>query len=210
MTENPHDLRRARATRAIGWWGLVLPVAVAAVTVAGCSSSAGSTHATSNNPAPSPVSAPTVTVTVTPAPEPAPVTVTVAPEPAPATATVVQPASNGPASFRSPSGNINCSLSAPGGDIAARCEVVNHAWAAPPLEPECHLNWGDRFELTQGNNAAFDCYGQEFPAVNETLAYGQARSLGTITCDSEYTGMTCTDCSTGHYFRISRDTYELG
>jgi hypothetical protein len=139
------------------------------------------------------------------------VTVTVAPPPAPApTTVVVQSAANGPASFRSPSGNINCSLSTPGGNIAARCEVVEHTWAAPPREPECHLNWGDRFELTQGNNAAFDCYGQEFPAAQETLAYGQARSFGSITCDSEYTGMTCTDSNTGHYFRVSRDGYELG
>jgi hypothetical protein len=88
--------------------------------------------------------------------------------------------------------------------------VVEHTWGAQPREPECHLNWGDRFELTQGNNAAFDCYGQEFPAVQETLAYGQARSFGSITCESEYTGMTCTDTSTGHYFRVSRDSYELG
>jgi hypothetical protein len=48
------------------------------------------------------------------------------------------------------------------------------------------------------------------PPVNETLAYGQARTFGSITCDSESSGMTCTDSSTGHYFRISRDTYELG
>jgi hypothetical protein len=123
---------------------------------------------------------------------------------------VVQAAANGPASFRSPSGNINCSLSTPGGKIAARCEVVQHTWAAPPREPECHLNWGDRFELSQGNNALFACYGQEFPPVNETLAYGQTRSFGSITCDSEYTGMTCTDTSTGHYFRVSRDGWELG
>jgi hypothetical protein len=184
-------------------------VAVAALALAGCSSSAGSTPATSDSPATIP--APTVTVTAMPATAPAPVTVTApAPAPAPAPTIVVQAAANGPASFRSPSGNINCSLSTQGSSIAARCEVVEHTWAAPPREPECHLNWGDRFELTQGNNAAFDCYGQEFPAANEALVYGQTRSFGSITCDSEFTGMTCTDSSTGHYFRVSRDGFELG
>ncbi len=55
------------------------------------------------------------------------------------------------------------------------------------------------------------CYGQEFgPAPQQTLGYGQSLSFGTITCVSEYTGMTCTDSSTGRYFRVSRDTYELG
>jgi serine/threonine-protein kinase len=36
------------------------------------------------------------------------------------------------------------------------------------------------------------------------LDYGQTRSVGAITCDSEPSGMACTDSSTGHYFRRSR------
>jgi len=31
-----------------------------------------------------------------------------------------------------------------------------------------------------------------------------------MTCDSEPSGMTCTDSSTGHFFRISRESYQLG
>jgi hypothetical protein len=150
-------------------------------------------------PVPTPPSAPTVTVTVTPAPAPAP---------APAPTTVAQPAAH--STFQSPSGNINCMMFTSGGQIGARCEVVDHTWVAPPRSADCHLNWGDRFYLTHGGGAGFGCYGQEFPTADQTRGYGQTRSLGTITCDSEYTGMTCTDSSTGHYFRISRETYELG
>ncbi len=135
-------------------------------------------------------------------------TVTAAPAPAPVTTVIVQ--ADGPSGFRSPSGNINCTLSAPGGDNQARCEVVDHVWTAPP-PPDCHLDSGDRFYLTQGGTAVVGCYGQEFgPGPFPTLEYGQSRSFGTLTCDSEYTGMTCTDSSTGHYFRVSRDGYELG
>jgi hypothetical protein len=97
-----------------------------------------------------------------------------------------------------------------GGQNTARCEAVDHTWVAPPREPVCHLNWGDRLFLTQGSPGGFDCYGQELPAPDQTLAYGQTRTLGSITCDSEPTGMTCTDNSTGHYFRISRESYQLG
>jgi hypothetical protein len=209
MTENLHDPQAARATRTTGLAGLACLVALAALTVAGCSSSAGSTA----------VRAPSVpTVTVTPQAAPAAstapsaptvrVTVTPAPAPVPAPTAVAQP--DGPSSFRSPSGNINCTLSTPGGDITARCEVVEHTWVAPP-PPDCHLDSGDRFYLTQGGSAVVGCYGQEFgPAPQQTLGYGQSLSFGTITCVSEYTGMTCTDSSTGHYFRVSRDTYELG
>jgi hypothetical protein len=210
MTENLHDPQGARATRATGLAGLACLVALAALTVAGCSSSAGSTAVPAPSVSPAiaqstSLSAAPVTVTVTPAPAPAPVTVTVAPASEP---TVAQ--HDGPSSFRSPSGNINCTLSTPGGDNAARCEVVNHTWTAPPPPPDCHLNSGDRFYLTQGGSAVVGCYAQEFPVAQSTLGYGQSRSFGTITCDSEYTGMTCTDTSTGHYFRVSRDTYELG
>jgi hypothetical protein len=176
-------------------------VALAALALSACSSTTDSTQASNR-----PTSAPTVTVTATPAP--APVTVTSAPAAAPTTV-VVQSVANGPTSFRSPSGNINCRLSTPGGDISARCEVVEHSWQTPP-PPNCHMNSGDRFYLTQGGEAGFGCYGQEFPPVDETLAYGQSRSFGSITCASEYSGVTCTDSSTGHYFRVSRDSYQLG
>jgi hypothetical protein len=36
------------------------------------------------------------------------------------------------------------------------------------------------------------------------------QSVGVITCDSEPAGMTCTDSSTGHFFRVSRESYQLG
>jgi hypothetical protein len=203
MTENMHDPRGTRLTLA----GIV---ALAALAVAGCSTSAEPTTVRAT-------SAPVVTVTATPQPAgpaastalSAPtVTVTAAPAPAPVTTVIAQP--EGPASFRSPSGNINCTLSTPGNEIAARCEVVDHTWTAPPPS-DCHLNYGDRFYLTQAGGAVVGCYGQEFgPGPFPTLGYGQSRTFGTITCASEYTGMTCTDGSTGHYFRVSRDTYELG
>ncbi len=34
--------------------------------------------------------------------------------------------------------------------------------------------------------------------------------ISSITCDSEPSGMTCTDSGTGHFFRVSRDSYQLG
>ena len=183
-------------------------VALAALALAGCSSATGATAPHTALQAPeatvaAPAPAPTTTATVAAAPA---VTVTVAPP----TTAVAQPAANGPASFASPSGNIHCSLSAFGGQTQARCEVVDHTWQAASAPADCHLNWGSRLYLTQGGDASLGCYGQEFPPVNETLGYGQSRSFGTLTCDSDPTGITCTDSSTGHYFRASRESYELG
>jgi hypothetical protein len=42
------------------------------------------------------------------------------------------------------------------------------------------------------------------------LDYGQTHSIGTITCDTEPAGVTCIDSSTGHFFRVSRESYQLG
>jgi hypothetical protein len=134
---------------------------------------------------------------------PAPVTVTV---------TSVAPPPAGIGAFQTPSGNIRCNMfTSPGdGRSSARCEVVDHNWVAPPREPQCHLNWGDRFALPEGGAGAFDCYGQPLPPAESTLGYGQTRSVGRLTCKSEPAAMTCTDTSTGHYFRVARETYAIG
>jgi len=116
--------------------------------------------------------------------------------------------------FQSPSGNIVCSMGTfVGGkanDNFVDCEITDHSWVAPPRAPDCALNWGNRFRLEQGNAAVFACQHQAMPAPQQTLDYGQTRSIGAITCDSEPAAMTCTDSSTGHFFRVSRDSYQLG
>ena len=179
-------------------------LALAAVTFAGCALTTGST-ATPAAPQPAaPVTATVTTVALTPAP---PVTVTVA-APPPSTTFVQAAASSGP--FRSPSGNIGCTMYQWDGRTVAECEVADHSWASPAKEPGCHLNWGSRLHLGTDSGALFACYGQELPPPDHTLGHGQSQSLGTITCDSESAGMTCTDTSIGHYFFISRDTWHLG
>ena len=49
-----------------------------------------------------------------------------------------------------------------------------------------------------------------FAAVGPMLDDAQAGSAGAITCSSEQSAMRCTDVSTGHFFRVSRGSYELG
>jgi hypothetical protein len=195
----------------------VLIVALGAVMVAGCSrtgstavqatpvgpatwapmtSAQASPSAPIATPVAESVSAPTVTVTVTPS------------APAPTTVVVTANVSTGP--FQSPSGNIRCAMFAYDGQNSVRCDIDDYSWTAPPRSPNCQLSWGSRFKLEQGGAAVFDCYAQELPAVEQTLGYGEARTVGTITCGSEPSGMTCADSSTGHYFRVSRETYEVG
>jgi len=119
--------------------------------------------------------------------------------------------------FLSPSGNIRCVLSSDNSPTPiAECQIGNHTYVAPPASPcaDGGAAPGWQFRLDQGTqpylpceNSALDSgVGNQLP----TLAYGHAKSLGSITCDSEPTGMTCTDSSTGHFFRVSQQSYQLG
>jgi uncharacterized protein DUF6636 len=192
---------RSGATRSA-----VLIVALGAVLMAGCSRT-GSTAVQATPAAPATWAQMTSAQASPPAPQ---VTVTVTPNaPAPTTVVVAAgSASTGP--FQSPSGNIRCAMFSYDGQDSVRCDIAHHGWTAPPRSPNCQLDWGSRFKLEQGGAAVFDCYAQGLPAPEQTLGYGEARTVGAITCTSEPSGMTCADSSTFHYFRVSRETYELG
>jgi hypothetical protein len=119
--------------------------------------------------------------------------------------------------FRSPSGDTLCALSwgqdindqAHYGKGAVACQVRNHTYPQPPL-PDCPVA-GREYDLSQGSPASLGCQGGVLlDPPPPTLAYGQTRSVGTITCDVEPSGVTCTDSSTGHFLRLSRDSYQLG
>lgn len=110
--------------------------------------------------------------------------------------------------FQSPSGNIYCTLDS----LGAACDIRQYTYQPPP-PPECgqHLAWGSRFTLAAGKAGAITCHGDTLQVPGEqTLNYGQTISAGTITCDSEMSGMKCTDSSTGHFFRVSMDSFQLG
>jgi hypothetical protein len=119
--------------------------------------------------------------------------------------------------FRSPSGEILCTMTQ-GNDIndpvhyakgAVACQVLNHTYSQPPLA-DCPLA-GREYDLEQGTPASLGCQGGLIldplpPKFNN----GQSWSVGTITCDIAPPGVTCTDSSTGHFLRLSRDSYQLG
>ena len=112
--------------------------------------------------------------------------------------------------FQSPSGNVGCSLN-PGG---ASCEIKDYTWFIPPPPDYFVGGRGNVFILTRGNAPVPGVWhsDHQFPDGSPTLDYGQSRTAGTITCKSasESAGMTCTDSSTGHFFRVSRESYQVG
>lgn len=110
--------------------------------------------------------------------------------------------------FQSPSGNIACDI---GNDHAA-CDISEYTYQPPP-PPPCaqHFPWGSRFVLEAGKAGTVHCHSDTLRMPGEPiLAFGQTKSAGTFTCESEPSGVKCTDGSTGHYFHVSRESYDLG
>lgn len=172
--------------------GVIACFAVAVMTAA-CSSTDDASPETSARPTSTPAPAPPATVTITP--------------PGSRPGVNIQPIT-GP--FQSPSGNIRCTMFDSDGRNTVRCDVVEYGWKAPPRSPDCQLNWGDRVELTEDSAAVFSCYGQNLPDPQATLDYGKVAIFGSISCTSETIGIMCLDNDTGHFFNVSRDSYQVG
>jgi hypothetical protein len=126
---------------------------------------------------------------------------------------------NIPAAYDSatPSGNIACTIYADGS--GANCEIRDHTWVAPattqgPYGRACDFDFGGlEIYVSQSKAANLDATGgvSKFDRPSsQKLDYGQTYSRGAMTCESEPSGVTCTDTVTGHFFRISRESYELG
>lgn len=119
--------------------------------------------------------------------------------------------------FITPSGNIVCSIYAD--NSGASCEIREHTWVMPastrgPNGRACNFSFGGlQFYVSQAKPANLGCYEgvSSFNGLSsKTLDYGQTFSRGAMTCDSDVSGVTCTDTATGHFFRVSRENYELG
>jgi hypothetical protein len=113
--------------------------------------------------------------------------------------------------FQSPSGKVLCETTISyKGDPYANCTVRDSAYPIPADKCDIAPPVNPQFGLTQGRSPSLSCVVGSGDYQWPTLDFGQTRSVGTITCDSEASGMTCTDTSTGHFFRISNDSYDLG
>jgi hypothetical protein len=115
--------------------------------------------------------------------------------------------------FQSPSGDVVCAMArshfaGDDGKAGVVCQVLHHTYPQPPL-PDCPVA-GREYDLHEGAPAVLGCQGGLIlGSLPPTINYGQTRSVGTITCDVEPSGVTCTDSSTGHFLRLSRDSYQL-
>ena len=118
--------------------------------------------------------------------------------------------------FQSPSGDISCNLvnypptdKLGFGKNFVQCDIANHSWVPPRPPPQGRDNATSTFVLMRGQVPVV-AYGPGNLASPDPMDDGEVRSAGAITCSSEQSAIRCTDVSTGHFFRVSRESYELG
>jgi hypothetical protein len=118
--------------------------------------------------------------------------------------------------FQTPSGDITCELvNSPPGDQRslpknfAQCDIVNQSWMPPKPPPPGRPGATSTLVLMRGQMPIVG-YSPGALAATEPVNYDQPVSAGAITCDADQSTMTCTDTSTGHFFHVSHESYQLG
>ncbi len=108
--------------------------------------------------------------------------------------------------FVLPSGNIWCAMT----PTSATCTIANFTFTAPPAPADCAGTVGNTLEVVAGQEAQMVCVVGEPPAVPSgapTLEYGEASTVGEMTCHSSTNGVTCRDNPTGNGFSLARAGY---
>lgn len=89
----------------------------------------------------------------------------------------------------------------------AICDVADHLFP-----PGCAPNSGARIEIQRGQPREFvGCRTDTLTTRQHVgLLYGATWRSASITCESQTSGVTCTDAFTRHFFFFARESYRLG
>jgi hypothetical protein len=119
--------------------------------------------------------------------------------------------------FQSPSGDISCNLvNAPPDDLHSfaknfvQCDIANHSWVPPQPPPPDRADATSTFLLNRGETPIVGYSPGTVGDGSPMLDAGQTPHAGSIACHSEQSAIHCADTSTGHFFRVSPESYELG
>lgn len=122
-----------------------------------------------------------------------------------ATAPSAPAANQGLAEFVLPSGNIWCSMT----ETSATCAIGQYSFAPPTPPPGCTGVVGPVFTVTAADGAEQPCVPEVPPRPDDApvLEYGQASTIGEMTCYSSRNGATCRHDPTGEGFSVARAGY---
>jgi hypothetical protein len=111
--------------------------------------------------------------------------------------------------FQSPTGNIHCAIYTFDGSAEARCDLRSYTPSYTQAPADCDLDWGMAFAVGANGRGQLACVGDTVrDPRNPVLPYGEAVSLGGISCVSAKTGMTCTN-GAGHGFSVAKSKQRI-
>jgi hypothetical protein len=107
--------------------------------------------------------------------------------------------------FQSPSRNIACVAT----QKFVRCDISEREFTPPTTPADCQLDFGHSIQMSANGPASFVCTGDTVlnPRA-DMLPYGSSSRVGSITCESEESGIECENESGGS-FSLSREEYDL-
>jgi hypothetical protein len=109
--------------------------------------------------------------------------------------------------FTSPTGNIGCYID----KTTVRCDISDRDWKPPARPADCssQVDFGQGISMDAGGSPAFVCAGDTALGGGKPLAYGQSIGAGILRCESEESGVSCTDAESGRGFTISKESYSF-
>jgi hypothetical protein len=111
------------------------------------------------------------------------------------------------AEFVLPSGNIWCQMT----ETSATCTIGSFSYAPPTPPADCTGTVGSVFSVTAAEGATMPCVSAPLPRPEDAtvLEYGQASTVGEVTCHSSRNGATCRHNPTGQGFSVARAGYTI-
>jgi hypothetical protein len=102
--------------------------------------------------------------------------------------------------FQSPSGNIRCEMTR-GALLAVRCDLGVDVQSYTDRPASCEGDWGTTFGVDQTGRGRLVCVTEpdSVPEMSNVLPYGRRAILDGITCQSELSGVTCTNLEGGGF-----------
>ena len=119
--------------------------------------------------------------------------------------------------FQSPSGDISCNLvNVPPDDLHSfaknfvQCDIAHHSWVPPQPPPPDRPDATSTVLLVRGQMRILGYSPGTVGDGSPMLDSNQQPHAGPIACHTEQSAIHCADASTGHFFRVSPESYELG
>lgn len=110
--------------------------------------------------------------------------------------------------FSSPSGNLYCGIFGDGSQILGGCQSQTIVKNLPECDDPMRLS-GPMISLVEGGGIEAGCTseGVFVDEVANVLEYGQQLTIGTTTCSSHKTGVSCKSSKTGAEFLASKNSF---